>query len=140
MDIASKKGDLEEKDIPQPDHTLRAQEVVSDWNAYGFKGRLIWSLIYAYKGRLALQWSVTLVRCALGVGPFWAMLQLISLLEERGGGGWPTHLLWGLVISLGVFSLAEQVGPDLAQLNKREFELMGFISGSTAGSITTLLP
>ena len=109
MDLASKKGDLEEKDIPQPDHTIRTQDVFNDWNKFGFEGSLMWSLFCAYKGRFALQWTVTFVRCILGVGPFWSMLQLINLLQERGGGGSPTPVLWGLVILLGAFSLTEQV-------------------------------
>lgn len=107
IDLATKKGDLEEKDIPQPDHTIRAEEVVSDWKSYGFTGKLTWALIYAYKGRFALQWGVTVLRCLLGIGPFWTMLQLINLLQERGGGGSPSRLLWSLVILLGLFSLAE---------------------------------
>lgn len=108
IDLATKKGDLDENDIPQPDHTIRAEEVVSDWKGYGFTGKLMWSLIYAYKGRFALQWGVTVARCLLGIGPFWTMLQLINLLQERGGGGNPSRLLWSLVILLGVFSLLEQ--------------------------------
>jgi hypothetical protein len=108
IDLASKKGDLDEKDIPEPDHTIRAEEVVADWKSGGFTGKLMWSLINAYKGRFALQWGVTVARCLLGIGPFWTMLQLINLLQERGGGGSPSRLLWSLVILLGVFSLTEQ--------------------------------
>ena len=73
IDLASKKGDLDEKDIPEPDHTIRAEEVVADWKSGDFTGKLMWSLIYAYKGRFALQWGVTVARCLLGIGPFWTM-------------------------------------------------------------------
>ncbi|KAG9255956.1 P-loop containing nucleoside triphosphate hydrolase protein [Emericellopsis atlantica] len=108
IDLASKKGDLEEKDVPQPDHTIRVDAVMSKWNSHGYTGELIWSIIHCYRWRFALQWSVTIFRCVLGIGPFWAMLQLINLLQERGGGGSPSRLLWGLVILLGVFSLSGQ--------------------------------
>ena len=122
MDLASKQGDLDEKDIPQPDHTIRASEVLRDWHAYGYKGKLQWAILYAYKGRLALQWAVTVARCILGVGPFWTMLQLLTLLQERGGGGSPSRTLWGLVILLGVFSLVEQVSKLIPM--KWDFGLM----------------
>jgi hypothetical protein len=107
--VATKKGDLEEKDVPQPDHTIRAEEVMIDWHGLGYDGKLLWQLLHAYKGRLGLQWSVTLARCVLGAAPFWTMLHLIDNLQQRGGGGSPGRDLWGLVILLGVLSLAEQV-------------------------------
>lgn len=107
--LAGKKGDLEEKDVPQPDHTVRAEEVLADWHGYNFKGSLIREVLNFYKARLALQWSVTAVRCIIGVVPYWAMLSLIDSLEQRGGGGSPGRDLWGLVILLGVLSLIELV-------------------------------
>lgn len=109
IDQATSKGDLEEKDIPQPDHTIRAKEVMEDWHGFGYKGKLIWELLYVYKARIALQWSVTIARCILGAAPFWTMLHLIDNLEQRGGGGSPGRELWGFVILLGVLSLVEQV-------------------------------
>lgn len=109
INLASKKGDLEEKDIPQPDHTIRAEEVLEDWKAFGYKGKLIWALLYIYRTRFVVQWSVTIARCILGLGPFWTMLKLITLLQERGGGGSPSRELWGLVVLLSVLSFFEQV-------------------------------
>ncbi|KAI6783299.1 ATP-dependent bile acid permease-like protein [Emericellopsis cladophorae] len=106
IDLASKKGDLEERDIPQPDHTIRVDAVMAEWNSHGYTKELIWSILHCYRWRFTLQWSVTIFRCGLGIGPFWTMLQLINLLQERGGGGSPSLLLWGLVILLGVFSLS----------------------------------
>lgn len=108
IDLASRKGDLDTTDIPKPDHNARAAEVVADWDANPPRRKLLWSILYAYKGRLALQWVVIITRCILGLAPFWVMLQLISQLQERGGGGSPSPVLWGLVIALAVLSVAEQ--------------------------------
>ncbi|KAF4125093.1 ABC-type multidrug transport system, ATPase and permease component [Geosmithia morbida] len=108
LDLAAKKGDLESKDIPQPDHTIRTENVMADWKAYNFKGKLIWSILYAYRWRFATQWTVTVSKCILGVGPFWVMRKLINILQERGGGGSPPYTLWVLVISLGLLGLIEQ--------------------------------
>lgn len=107
--LAGKKGDLDEKDVPQPDHTVRVEEVLKDWHGYAFRGSLIWQLLHVYKARLALQWTVTMVRCVIGAAPYWVMLRLINILEQRGGGGSPGRDLWGLVILLGVLALIEQV-------------------------------
>ena len=82
---------------------------MADWHGFGYNGTLLRQLLHAYKGRLALQWTVTTTRCVLGAAPFWTMLHLIENLQERGGGGSPGRELWGLVILLGVLSLAEQV-------------------------------
>lgn len=109
IDVASKKGDLDEKDVPQPDHTIRTEEVMADWKANNYHGTLLRALGHAYKGRFAIQSTVTVLRCFLGVGPFWAMLNLIQILTERGGGGAPSRELCALVILLGAFTLVEQV-------------------------------
>lgn len=108
LDLATKKGDLDQKDIPEPDHTLRADLLVETWNNYQFSGKLVWSLIWAYKYSIGLQWSVTLARSVLGLAPFLIMYRLIDGLEKRAVGIEPALSLWALVILLGFVTLTEQ--------------------------------
>lgn len=107
--LAGKKGDLDEQDIPQPDHSVRAEEVMVDWHQHESKPSLIWEILYSYRARLAFTWSTTLIRCIIGAAPYWVMLRLIDSLEQRGGGGSPDRNLWGLVFLLGVLAMADQV-------------------------------
>jgi hypothetical protein len=108
--IAAKKGDLDEQDIPEPDHVNRSEELVKDWIPHGFKKRkLIWSILDAYKWRVILQHVVVTIRCIWGVMPFWIMKSLIDTLQIRGGGGSPTLYMWSLAIGLGLSTLLETV-------------------------------
>lgn len=109
IDYAEKKGDLEEKDIPQPDHILQVDVLVKEWHDAKFTTTLPWSLFTAYKGRLIFQWCVIAVRGVFGLGPFYVMLRLISALEDKVPGAWPTSEMWGYVFWMGFFSLGEMV-------------------------------
>lgn len=110
MELASKKGDLEEKDIPGPDHNFRARDLVQVWHAFEFKGTLLKNLLRAYLPRFILQWTVTIARSCVGLGPFWAMLRVIELLEQRSPSGErPMGQILAYILSLAVFSLLGQV-------------------------------
>lgn len=109
LDLATKQGDLHLNDLPRVEHFNRADWLVKSWNAFGFEGRLLHSLLWAYKYHFAFQWSATLFKAALGMGPFWAILRLIRILEQRSPGDPPDAQLWMLIIFLGLFTLAEQV-------------------------------
>lgn len=109
LDLATKNGDLTEKDIPEPDHTLRADHLVASWVKYNFKGSLMSSLTWAYRYRIATSWALCIVRCILGLGPFLTMLRLIRILEQTSRDKSATEELWMLVLYLGLFNLAEQV-------------------------------
>ncbi|KFA76189.1 hypothetical protein S40288_07267 [Stachybotrys chartarum IBT 40288] len=108
LDLATKNGDLNPEDIPQPDHHNRAGDLVQTWRSFDFKGSLLSSIFWAYKYRLALQWTAALIRSTISVGPYWIMLQLIKILETRGRGDTPSTELWVLVFSLGLITLVEQ--------------------------------
>lgn len=109
MDKASKQGDLEERDIPQPDHLLRVDEVMVTWNSQSKGQTLLRDLWTVYRGRILLQWTTTILRCVFGVIPFWVMLDLVQRLTDRGGdAGAPSRELCGLVVLLGLVSMAEQ--------------------------------
>lgn len=109
LDRATKTGDLEAEDVPYPDNTVRADRLQEEWETFGFKGSLLRSLIWAYKGRIATQWSITTFRCFLSAMPYWIMLRLIRILETRGRGSASTMELWTLVLCLALFTLIDQV-------------------------------
>ncbi|KAH6990845.1 P-loop containing nucleoside triphosphate hydrolase protein [Ilyonectria sp. MPI-CAGE-AT-0026] len=104
---ASTKNDLDAADMPLPDLKLRAEDLKNDWDALKFEGSLLRSLIWAYKGGVAFQWSVTIFRNFLGILPFWIMLRIIRILEERGKGHTATLELWALIIWMAIFNLLD---------------------------------
>lgn len=106
---ASKKNDLDAADIPQPDLKLRSEDLKKNWDNFNFQGSLLRSLIWAYKGGVALQWGVTIFRCFLGIVPFWIMLRIIRILEKRETEGTPTLELWSLVIWMAFLNFLDAV-------------------------------
>ncbi|TWU75276.1 hypothetical protein ED733_006155 [Metarhizium rileyi] len=108
LKTAKRKGDLDEKDIPRPDHTIRAESLVAAWNKANYQGGLLQSLLAAYGRRLTIQWAIIVFRCVIGIGPFWTMLRLVQILEDRDAGIEAPRDLWGLVFLMGLFTLAEQ--------------------------------
>jgi len=109
LKTAKRKGDLDPKDIPRPDHTIRTESLVDAWSKANYQGGLLQSLLKAYGARLAVQWIVIIFRCILGIGPFWTMLRLVQSLEDRDAGMEAPRELWGLVFLMGLFTLREQV-------------------------------
>jgi hypothetical protein len=109
LQTAKRQGDLDEKDIAKPDHSIRAESLVNAWNKANYQGSLLQSLLKAYGLRLAFQWAIIIFRCIIGIGPFWTMLQLVQTLEDRDAGIVTPRDLWGLVFLMGLFTLAEQV-------------------------------
>ncbi|KAL7943262.1 P-loop containing nucleoside triphosphate hydrolase protein [Trichoderma barbatum] len=106
-ELAVKKGDLDEKDIPGPDHHFRARDLVNAWHSFEFKGTLLRNLLRAYLPFLLVQWVVTVIRSLVGLGPFWAMLRVIELLEQRLEER-PMGQILAYIISLAIFSLVGQ--------------------------------
>ncbi|KAL7939657.1 P-loop containing nucleoside triphosphate hydrolase protein [Trichoderma chlorosporum] len=102
--LAAEKGDLDEKDIPGPDHNYRARDLVDAWRSFEFKGTLLKNLLRAYLPLMLLQWTVTIVRSFVGLGPFWAMLRVIELLERRSEER-PMGQILAYIISLACFTL-----------------------------------
>ncbi|RBR24244.1 uncharacterized protein FIESC28_02977 [Fusarium coffeatum] len=80
---AAQQQDLDTKDVPQADSRLRSQELKKQWNQQPRHGSLIRYIIALYKGRLFILWIATLVRCAVSILPFWFMLKIINVLEDR---------------------------------------------------------
>lgn len=107
--LASRKNDLDSTDIPHPDQRIRAEDLKRKWDAFNFQTSLLRSLLWAFKRSLAIQWSITVFRNLVGVLPFYIMLRLINILEERGHGGSPTLELWALVAGIAAFSMLDAV-------------------------------
>jgi hypothetical protein len=106
---ATAKGDLDLKDVPQPDHFLQVDYLLKAWHDAKFVSTLARSLFKAYRARLFLQWGVICIRCIVGIGPFYIMLQLIDSLQYKEAGKGPTPEMWGYVFWMGAFTLSEMV-------------------------------
>lgn len=117
--LARTKGDLDEKDVPRPVHSIRAENLVASWTKANRQGGLLKSLLRAYGGRLTIQWAITVARCILGIGPFWAMLQLVQKLERKDDAATSKSELWALIVCLGLFTLVEQVRAYPHEANRR---------------------
>ncbi|KAI9171700.1 ATP-dependent bile acid permease [Paramyrothecium foliicola] len=108
LDTATKKGDLTGDDIPEPDHTVRSDYLVSSWVKYNFQGPLLSSMIWAYRYSLAFSWSLCVIRVIIGLGPFLTLLRLLRILEHQTPAEANFTQLWPLVLYLGLFTLVEQ--------------------------------
>lgn len=136
LSLAIKKGDLDEKDIPQPDSLLRAETLLQKWHDEKYTSTLAWSVFREYRGRLFLQWTVIAIRCLFGIGPFYIMEHLIATLDYKMPDQWPTAEMWGYVFWMGFFSLAEMV--SLAMPTK-PWHMLITCSGWTDGSLSNRL-
>ncbi|KAG6030053.1 hypothetical protein E4U41_000213 [Claviceps citrina] len=124
LETARRKGDLDPKDIPRPDHTIRAESLVDAWHQANYQGGLLQSLLKAYGASLLLQWVVIVFRCILGIGPFWTMLRLVQLLENRDTGMETPRELWALWLDGWImwFSITKLFAPVRGQLSALIFE------------------
>lgn len=109
LQLASVNQDLTLDDVPRGDHTLRAADLQKEWDASKPRATLLRSLSWAYKGRMGLLWSVTLVRGLISVLPFWAMLRIISILENEGREGIHRFELPALVVIMALSNLLDGV-------------------------------
>lgn len=132
--LAAKKGDLDEKDVPGPDHNFRARDLVDEWRSFEFKGTLLKNLLRAYLPLFLFQWTVTVARSVVGLGPFWAMLRVIELLERRSEER-PMGQILAYILSLAIFSLLGQVhgifSPSLQSNIQTDVRCSGCKDGST---------
>jgi len=80
---AAQQQDLDTKDVPQADSRLRSQELKKQWDQQPRHDSLFRYIVTLYKGRLVFLWAATLIRCAVSILPFWFMLKIINVLEDR---------------------------------------------------------
>jgi hypothetical protein len=109
LSLASKKGDLTHEDMPYPDHHNRADHLVALWRQLDLNSSLLLSLLWAYRHRIAIQWTFTPIRAIVSFTPYYVMLLLIRFLEQRRIGDPPTPELWAYVFLLGFCTLLDQV-------------------------------
>lgn len=113
---ASTMNDLDMDVIPSADRTLRSRELKKDWDALKIQTSLLRSLWWAYKGRLATLWTVTIVRCLVGIVPFWTMLRILNRLEIRRDSGCHNFELMALVIGMALSNLLDAVRTSVFSL------------------------
>jgi hypothetical protein len=111
LSFAVKKNDLDASDVPHVDRTLRAADLKEDWLASKPQGSLFRSLFWAYKGSFMVQLSLTVFRNILALLPFWTMLRVINILEQRdlGLSGASNLELWILIFAMAGFNLLDAV-------------------------------
>lgn len=111
LSFAVKKNDLDASDVPHVDRTLRAADLKEDWLASKPQGSLFRSLFWAYKGSFMVQLSLTVFRNFLALLPFWTMLRVINILEQRDVGlsGASNLELWILIFTMAGFNLLDAV-------------------------------
>ncbi|KAJ4137519.1 hypothetical protein NW768_003106 [Fusarium equiseti] len=107
--FAVQKKDLDATDVPYPDRTLRAEGLKEDWFATKPGGNLVRSVFWAYKGPFVFQFSLTTFRNVLALLPFWAMLRVINILEQRDVGlaGSSNLELWVLIFAMAGLNLLD---------------------------------
>ncbi|GKU04827.1 unnamed protein product [Fusarium langsethiae] len=107
--FATQKKDLDASDVPYPDRNLRAAGLKEDWFVSKPQNSLFRSVLWAYKGPFFFQFSITTTRNILALLPFWAMLRVINILEQRDVGlsESSTLELWVLVFAMAGFNLLD---------------------------------
>lgn len=105
---ASLHNDINLEDVPQPDSRMRSQVLKSEWDRLDKTSSLMKSLFSAYKGKLAILWAVTLVRCAVSIGPFWFMLRTLNILEHQVIGSHNMELM-ALILGMSISNLLDSV-------------------------------
>ncbi|KAJ4210663.1 hypothetical protein NW759_013205 [Fusarium solani] len=103
---ASLHNDINLEDVPQPDSRMRSQALKSEWDRVDKTSSLMNSFFGAYKGKLAILWAVTLVRCAVSIGPFWFMLRTLNILEHQVMGSHNMELM-ALILGMSISNLLD---------------------------------
>ncbi|KAK6214962.1 ABC transporter [Colletotrichum tabaci] len=109
LDLATKKKDLDASDLPKPDHWTRSKDSAAAWKSYNFDSdsNLWWSIIWAYRVPLFVQWSIAISKALLSFAPSWITLQILEALERRHPGDELPVDVWILVFWLGLAILAD---------------------------------
>ncbi|KAK7459859.1 hypothetical protein CaCOL14_009182 [Colletotrichum acutatum] len=109
IDLATKKKDLDASDLPKPDHWTRSEDSAASWKSYNFQpdSSLWWSIIWAYRVPLFVQWSIAISKAFLSLAPSWITLQILETLQRRKPGEDLPADIWILVFWLGLAILAD---------------------------------
>ena len=109
---ASIHNDIDVKHVPQTDAKLRSECLKKDWDKLRSSPSLFRSIFSVYKGKLALLWTVTLVRCIVSILPFWFMFCILNILQERKTASYSVQLL-ALILCMAVSNLLDSVRATL---------------------------
>lgn len=105
---ATRHGDLDHEDVPSIENYARAGYLTTQWIRANHEGSLVRALFRTYWGQLMLLWTIVILRSIVGVGPFWAMSQLIQRLEKVDQEPQTGPSLWMFPILIGLFTFSEQ--------------------------------
>lgn len=106
--LAADNNGLELDDLPQLSQRLRAQNLTQCWENSCFRGPLWISILRAHKFAFSAQWVGTMLAAIAGIGPQWAVLQLLQHLEQRDrDDSIKSNEPWLWVISIGATILAQ---------------------------------
>ena len=102
--LATKKGSLDQDDLPRPDDSTRAKSLVKRWLekwSESSSTRKLWvKLALQHKWALSLQWFLTLVQSFGNLAPQFVLLHLLRLLEKRQAGKSVSSEAWIWVLGL----------------------------------------
>lgn len=88
---------------------MRSQTLKGVWDSSSPKSSLFRTLLYLYGDKFTLMWTITLVRCAVSVLPFWFMFHILYILEN--GDETPSHIrLLTLTACMSISNLLDSVG------------------------------
>jgi len=102
--LATKKGSLDQDDLPRPDNATRAINLTKSWLEKwpeASNTRKLWvKLAIQHRWALSLQWLLTLVQSFGNIAPQFVLLQLLRLLERRQAGSSVSSEAWIWVLGL----------------------------------------
>ncbi len=102
--LATKKGSLDQDDLPRPDNATRAKSLIQKWlekwSQSNDTNKLWVKLALQHKWALSLQWLLTLTQSFGNVAPQFVLLHLLRLLEKRQAGKSVSSEAWIWVLAL----------------------------------------
>ncbi|KAF5008190.1 hypothetical protein FDECE_5523 [Fusarium decemcellulare] len=99
-------NDIDVEDVPQADAKLRSEHLTKDWGKLRSHQSLFRSILSVHRGKLALLWTVTLVRCVVSILPFWFMFCILNILQDRTAASHSIQLL-ALILCMAISNLID---------------------------------
>ncbi|KAJ3541459.1 hypothetical protein NM208_g4600 [Fusarium decemcellulare] len=99
-------NDIDVGDVPQADAKLRSEHLTKDWGKLRSHQSLFRSILSVHSGKLALLWTVTLVRCVVSILPFWFMFCILNILQDQTASSHSVQLLV-LILCMSISNLVD---------------------------------
>ncbi|ESZ91235.1 putative ABC bile acid transporter [Sclerotinia borealis F-4128] len=108
---AKVEGRLEYEDLPALDQAGRSDELLSQISELTKRrSRSLWLTVFrAHRAKFFLQWSLTIASGFALYAPQLCMLQILTLLEQRGDAHFNSLDVWFWVVALGLAKMAQVV-------------------------------